>query len=320
VPRHDYTGYSTANIVRGNATKVKKWRNTDGAFLTTTYNYDDLGNIRSISDPLGHATTWSYSDNWSGSSCLPSSNSKAYVTQVTNHLGHNIILKRLPCTGQLQSRKDPNNQETTFTYDLLNRPDLTYFPDGGHTDIDYNDSARWVLTKVLQAGSTEVASRSKYDALGRTWRSERCEDGTTCAQTIKTDTTYDALSRVSTTTNPYRSAPSSTDGTTTTQYDALGRVTKVIKSDSNFAETQYSGNQTIAIDEAGRKRKSISDALGRLTSVWETDPNNSNSFLYETVYSYDVLGNLLSVNQKGNDANTANWRTRTFTYNSLSQC
>src|SRR2546430_9901482 len=44
------------------------------------------------------------------------------------------------------------------------------------------------------------------------------------------------------------------------------------------------------------------------------------SFNYETDYQYDVLGNLLRVDQKGGDSNPANWRTRTFTYiYSLSQ-
>src|SRR5439155_11213901 len=38
-----------------------------------------------------------------------------------------------------------------------------------------------------------------------------------------------------------------------------------------------------------------------------------------TDYQYDYLDNLTRVDQKGNDANSANWRTRTFTYDSLSR-
>ena len=74
-----------------------------------------------------------------------------------------------------------------------------------------------------------------------------------------------------------------------------------------LTETDGSGNTT------GR----CSDALGRLTQVFEPDTNGN--FVYETDYQYDVLNNLLRVDQKGNDSNSANWRTRTFTYNSLSQ-
>src|ERR1700674_2001214 len=39
----------------------------------------------------------------------------------------------------------------------------------------------------------------------------------------------------------------------------------------------------------------------------------------QTKYIYDPLGNLLTVNQKGGSPNSANWRTRTFTYDWLSR-
>jgi YD repeat-containing protein len=37
------------------------------------------------------------------------------------------------------------------------------------------------------------------------------------------------------------------------------------------------------------------------------------------VYEYDVLDNLTRVDQKGNTPDTTKWRTRMFTYDSLSQ-
>jgi RHS repeat-associated protein len=83
---------------------------------------------------------------------------------------------------------------------------------------------------------------------------------------------------------------------------------------TNDVFTTYSGNSTTVKDQAGKARKSISDGLGRLFQVNE-DPSVLN---YETDYTYDALDNLLTVNQKGNDPNSANWRTRTFAYNSLS--
>src|SRR5580765_7550092 len=96
----------------------------------------------------------------------------------------------------------------------------------------------------------------------------------------------------------------------------MGRVTQVVKQDGSIGTISYTGNCTTATDEAGKKRKSCSDAQGRLTSVWE-DPAGLN---YETDYQYDVLGNLLRVDQKGSaPADSTQWRTRLFTYNSLSQ-
>jgi RHS repeat-associated protein len=57
---------------------------------------------------------------------------------------------------------------------------------------------------------------------------------------------------------------------------------------------------------------SCTDALGRMVEVIEYAATN-----YETDYGYDVLDNLLSVTQKGDNANNA--RTRTFFYDSLSR-
>ena len=38
-----------------------------------------------------------------------------------------------------------------------------------------------------------------------------------------------------------------------------------------------------------------------------------------TYYTYDALDNLLSVNQQGGTSDSTQWRTRTFTYDSLSR-
>jgi len=48
-----------------------------------------------------------------------------------------------------------------------------------------------------------------------------------------TDTTYHALGRKATVSNPYRSTSDPTDGITTYQYDALGHVTLVIAPDGS---------------------------------------------------------------------------------------
>src|SRR5262249_2875951 len=118
------------------------------------------------------------------------------------------------------------------------------------------------------------------------------------------------------TSTPYCNSPDSTYGLlAVTHSDALGRVKSLVQTDNSTVTTTYSDNLTTVTDEAGKSRKTQSDGLGRLTAVWE-DPAGLN---YETDYTYDALGNLLTVNQKGNDPNSANWRTRTFTYDSFSR-
>lgn len=79
--------------------------------------------------------------------------------------------------------------------------------------------------------------------------------------------------------------------------------------------TSYNANCTTVTDEAGKLRTSCADGLGRMTGVWE-DPSHLN---YETDYTYDAMNNLLSVAQKGGDSNSADWRPRSFVYDSLSR-
>ena len=68
-------------------------------------------------------------------------------------------------------------------------------------------------------------------------------------------------------------------------------------------------------DQAGKKRRSVTDALGNLVRVDE--PNTSGSLgtvtspVQPTVYSYDILNNLKTVNQ--------GVQSRTFAYDSLSR-
>ena len=97
--------------------------------------------------------------------------------------------------------------------------------------------------------------------------------------------------------------------------DALGRNIKVITPDSAIIKTDYSGNTVTVTDQAGKKRRSVTNALGQLTRVDE--PNDagqldvSGSPVQSTNYSYNILNNLTTVSQ--------GVQTRTFSYNSLSR-
>ena len=124
---------------------------------------------------------------------------------------------------------------------------------------------------------------------------------------VYTDTIYDALGRVKSVSNPYRSTSDSTYGVTQYAYDALGRPTATTEADGSVLTGSYSANTVTATDEAGKKRKVQTDGLGRMTAVWE-DPAGLN---YETDYQYDTLGNLTLVTQGG--------QTRSYVYDMLSR-
>ncbi len=334
--QHDYTNYSSVFTYRGNATQVLRWRNTDSSFLTTTYQYDDLGNIRGITTPVGNKTTWSYTDSWSGTACPPPTGftGQAYPTQMTNPLSQVITRTYYPCTGLLQARKDQNDINnnragTTHTYDRMGRENAVSLADGGQTTTCYSDdpaqtgcyngsSSLLTVTKTTKITSTmNLVSKILHDDIGREFETQLTSDpeGTTYV-----DTTFDALGRKASQYNPTRCNPATVNcgeptwGVTGYQYDALNRTTRVTQADNTAVVTSYVGNTTTVTDEGSKARKSQTDGLGRLTFVWE-DPNTLN---YETDHAYDVLGNLIGVTQKGGAAQ-GSWRNRSFIYNSLSQ-
>ncbi|HEV7646099.1 MAG TPA: hypothetical protein VGO50_19340 [Pyrinomonadaceae bacterium] len=86
--------------------------------------------------------------------------------------------------------------------------------------------------------------------------------------------------------------------------------------------TESYAERTLVTDQADKQRISVSNAIGQLTDVWEitesattgvTFPNHGEiAHGYQTSYTYDILGNLATVNQ-------GSQMPRTFTYNSLSK-
>src|SRR5262249_7327494 len=103
---------------------------------------------------------------------------------------------------------------------------------------------------------------------------------------------------------------------TVNAYDEQSRVIQVALPDNQTVQTTYNGATTtsgatvIATDTVGRKRKREVDGLGRLVNGNEMNPGNGNRE-WETSYSYDVLNNLIQVNQGG--------QLRTFTYDAKSR-
>jgi RHS repeat-associated protein len=329
--QHD-SNFTTSYTARGNLTAVSQWRNTDGALLTTTKQYDDAGNVLSSIDPLGNMTSFSFADAWSNSTCAPSGQGKAYVTTLTNALKQATTKIYDSCTGALASATDANSQTTSYSYDMMGRTTQVSYPDGGSTGYCYTDVGGLtctqspppydlVTTKAITSSPVlNEVSTVMYDGLGRVSQTELNSDpgGVTYTQT-----TYDAIGRKSQVYNPTRCSPITTNcgettwGDITFNYDPLDRVTFLVEQDGSTVSTNYAAFPcTVVTDEAGKARESCVDGLGRLTSVLE-DPGSSPHLNYQTLYQYNALGNLTNVTQNGSNSATA--RTRTFTYDSLSQ-
>ncbi|MFN7928346.1 MAG: RHS repeat-associated core domain-containing protein [Blastocatellia bacterium] len=320
----DVNGNVTSSIynhaqydIAGNVVKTVDPRSTTSNLITTTFEFDDRfgypnGEAQSNSTPPAPGSTW-----------LNGQTTYAFPTKVTNALGHIAYTQVDYFLGKPVDTEDANNIKGSLYYiDAFDRPTKGIRAVGtalqNQTLITYDDTNRIVTTTTDKDANTDGALQSKafYDGLGRLYRKATYEGtipGYSQAQWAIVETHFDALGRVYRRSNPFRDAspivalPGNAEWTTST-FDALSRVLTVTAPDNTVATTSYIGNEVLAIDQAGKQRKSESDAVGRLVKVWEA-PNDPTNFNYLTTYAYDTLDNLTTVTQGA--------QTRTFVYDSL---
>jgi RHS repeat-associated protein len=349
---HDDSGHGISWTGRGNATTTQRLI-SGTAYATSHACYDTLGNVTQTVDANGNPTSYSYTDNWVDSYCIPSGTVvHGYPTTVTDALAHQTKYSYYTCGVLKQSDADQNQinagKSTTYTYDILNRPSITNYPDGGQTADTYSDtsspaySTESILMGTSSNGNTYYATKTLLDSYGRVSETQITSDPD-CTSGDKADTTYDNFGRVLTVSNPYCTTSDPTYGLTTYSYDALARTTQGTHPDGTSVVTKYVGSATETTDEGNGtqsvQRISQTDGLGRLTSVCEVAPGpfvgsggqSSSSLIgygssgtpascglliagtgFLATYQYDPLGNLLQVNQNGIGA-------RTFSYDSLSR-
>jgi RHS repeat-associated protein len=290
--QHDDADFPASFNARGNPTK--KTRQCLGCTnAVTTYTYDMTGQVLKMTDPCGngtcsditgssHTTNYSYANNFTvlsggaNTPYTPSGNTNAYLTTITDPLGHIESFTYDFNNGQLTAATDPNSQTTGYVYnDSLFRPTLVGYPDGGQTSVAYNDSPyngsqtnptpSVTITKEISSSLNKVTTTA-FDGLGHTIETilNSDPDGITYTNTV-----YYGVGQPYQVYNPYRTTSDSTYGITTYAYDALGRTEAVTEPDGSSVSTSYLGNQTTVTDETGHERISITDGLGRLTEVEE---------------------------------------------------
>lgn len=330
-PRLNISGFdslfSTSYATRGNVTGSTRYLLSSGAVtgsVSAYSHYDVAGNVIRTLDPRSTSsnyivTTIEYNDRFGSPDTEARSNtvptelsgfsSFAFPTKVTNALGHTAYTQFDYYLGRPVNGEDANGIVAAgYFNDVLDRPTQVRRAAGtavtNQSTFSYDDANRVITTTSdLNANNDNLlVSKALYDGLGRTMESRQYEGGTNY---IASQQQYDALGRVNKTSNPFRPWHSETAVWTTTVFDALGRVVSVTTPDSAVVSSSYSGNSTTVTDQAGKTRKSVSDALGRLITIYE-DPSGVN---YQTSYTYDVLDNLTGVTQ--------GVQTRTFVYDSL---
>ena len=188
---------------------------------------------------------------------------------------------------------DPDSQQTTFGYDNAGRLTHATLPTGATASRSYNDSTPSESESVsYDDGGTQrtVSSSTVYDDLGRVIQQVDANGG-------QVNTSYDAMGRVISVTNPFTAGGTPGPATSYT-YDALGRVTVTTSPDTQTIQTSYNGPSVTFTDQVNRKIQRVNDGLGRLITVNEQDVSNG-SLNQATNYSYDYLNNLTQVDQGG---------------------
>jgi RHS repeat-associated protein len=322
-----------SNGYRGNPTTSRVWDSTKGqstdssAYIATHAQFDKFGNQRKVWDALGNLTETDYTS--------PSGKDYkfAFPTKVTSAvpdptpsqnydgLAHGSDTAFITTgtydatTGLPLTATDANNVETRIHYDSATlRPlDTKTFYDGnqvgGMSETVYHDETNnyWVKSRTLIDTNKWVESISHFDGLGRAYKSEQVNS----QGNIIVEKEFDAQGREKRVTNPYRTGE--TVYWTTNTYDEASRIKEVTLPDGAKIKTDYGVSTATGLigvtkqitDQAGKKRKGISDALGRMIRVIE-DPSGQN---LPTDYVFDTLGNLRKTTQGE--------QNRYFTFDSL---
>jgi RHS repeat-associated protein len=308
---------------RGNATTVSSW--TSGtSTLSKNFSYFDTGNVYTATGVNSAVTTYHYGA--CGSSMVTEIDLPLSLTEYFGWDNSNS------CIGAaMTSAKDVNGNTTTykFTDPYYWRLAEADYPDGGSTKYAYTTSSPpWsTATTFKQTSTANITTNTVLDGLGRTSQTQLTSDP---SGTDYVDTTYDALGRMASVSNPYRTTSDPTYGITQYTYDALNRPTKITNPDGNYGSVLYTSRAARFTDPSGIQRSAQIDGLGRTVltctgvgagnqannqygygapSACGLDVSESNGF--PATIAYDPLGNITSMSFSG--------EVRSYTYDGLSR-
>jgi RHS repeat-associated protein len=341
-PSGTYRGNLTSTLISENTATLPCSNGSTvgaGGNLTSRVFYYDDGMVQSKTNPCNiTSSTYSNSSAYWG----------AFPTTVTNAKGQSLTYGYDLNTGEVTSVTDPNSNTISYGFDEMGRLASISYPDGGQVDISHQEQSTpfSATASTLQNATESKVETYIFDGLGRPIQSQITSDP---QGTVLVDTTYDALGRVASVSNPYRSKTETTYGLTSYLYDALGHKVLQTQPDGYSQQWCYNGLQVNSqpncfghiasstgawvdsVDEFGNDWQNSSDALGRLTSVIEpkgtpctpgatTCSNGSIAAPnLETDYSYSALGNLISMKQWGGASGSSGAVTRTFNYDTVSR-
>jgi RHS repeat-associated protein len=330
--------YTTSFTIRGNVTGTTNYLLDNGTVvgsISSYAQYDVAGNVVKTIDPRGFVTTLDYTDCFGAPDndarvntapselSTPGQSSYAFVTSATK-AGQTVYAQFDYYLGQAVNVEDANGVvSSAYFNDVLDRPTQVIravnqgAPIKSQSAFSYDDVNR-IVTSTSDLSSyndNSLKSQSVYDGLGRTIETRTYENATQYIAVKATpfvvlqDPDTSAWVQATQSSNPFRPYLAEQPIWSTSFMDSLGRVVKVRTPDSAILRTYYDGARTLVVDQIGKERLSLTNALGDLRDVWEITSADGEtegvSFPgraevtagYHTNYEYDALSHLTKVTQ-----------------------
>ncbi|HEY3489022.1 MAG TPA: RHS repeat-associated core domain-containing protein [Candidatus Deferrimicrobiaceae bacterium] len=286
---------------------------TDANGAVTTYVYDGNARLKSVTDPLGHKTSYGYDANGNRISETDANgkiitfeyDSKGHLTKTINPLGGITVNSYggsgcSSCGGgkdRLMEVTDPAGRTTRYEYDLLGRKTKVTDPAGAFSTYTY-DARGNLATATDNNGHT---MQYFYDPSSRLYAQVDARGGLTWFDFTpagQTDNVFDA--------NGNR---------THYAYDNTGKLSRTASPDTGSTTNLYNLDGTLhsRIDANGTTITYTYDTTARLTGVAFPDQAQNITFSYDspassfgkgrltgmvdpagvTTYQYDALGRIV---------------------------
>jgi len=266
---------------------------------TTTYGYDAVGNLTSITNPLGKQITFTY--NTSGqpitvttpAGTMTFTYEGADLISITDPTGK-VTTRFTDALGRLVEVTDPLGRKTRYTYDPLNQISQITDALGGLTQFSYdeNGNSRTVIDARSNVTTYDFNNMdrktARTDPLLRFETYVYDNNGNLTTVTDRksqiTRTTYDELDR-------RKLVTYNDESTTEYSYDAGNRVTQIVDSIGGTITFAYDGLDRLRTETTSLGTVTYSyDAGGRRTTMSVPDQN-------QVVYDYDDADQLKTITQ-----------------------
>ena len=214
---------------------------------TTTFDYDNAGNLMKVTDPLNHATQFGY-------------DALSRRTSTTDATNTGITRYKYDGLDQLIEVTDARNVVTAYAIDGLGNLSQTTSADTGVTSNTYDDAGN--LTSRLDA--KQQRTTYKYDALGRLTLITYSDNATV---SYEYDQGANAIGRLNKITD--------SSGSIAYAYSLHGRVTsetRIIGGATYVTGYRYDDNGRLSnvVYPGGRSIDYTRDALGRISQIGST--------------------------------------------------